>query len=106
MARKPAAVARSSNRCHLRSRRAVRSTYVFASRLLQVQEDERRAIALELPVWDEKLCIQCNKCALVCPHAAIRAKVADRLGVSDEAAAWSVFEVASATMMVAPEVKP
>ncbi|HMM36901.1 MAG TPA: 2-oxoacid:acceptor oxidoreductase family protein, partial [Thermoanaerobaculia bacterium] len=38
---------------------------------------EKRNIALEIPVWDEKLCIQCNKCAMVCPHAAIRAKVFD-----------------------------
>ncbi len=37
---------------------------------------EKRSIATEIPVWDEGLCIQCNKCALVCPHAAIRAKVA------------------------------
>ena len=36
---------------------------------------ERRNLATEIPVWDTKLCIQCNKCALVCPHAAIRAKV-------------------------------
>ena len=36
---------------------------------------EKRNIALDIPVWDAKLCIQCNKCALVCPHAAIRAKV-------------------------------
>jgi pyruvate-ferredoxin/flavodoxin oxidoreductase len=36
---------------------------------------EKRNIASELPVWDEGLCIQCNKCALVCPHAAIRVKV-------------------------------
>ena len=36
---------------------------------------EKRAIALEIPVWDEALCIQCNKCALVCPHAAIRVNV-------------------------------
>lgn len=36
---------------------------------------EKRNIALEIPVWDPKICIQCNKCALVCPHAAIRAKV-------------------------------
>jgi len=36
---------------------------------------EKRNIAFEIPVWDEELCIQCNKCALVCPHAAIRAKV-------------------------------
>jgi pyruvate-ferredoxin/flavodoxin oxidoreductase len=30
-----------------------------------------------MPTWDAKICIQCNKCALVCPHAAIRAKVYD-----------------------------
>ena len=35
---------------------------------------EKRAIALEIPVWDSAICIQCNKCVLVCPHAAIRAK--------------------------------
>ena len=36
---------------------------------------EKRNLATEIPVWDEVLCIQCNKCAMVCPHAAIRAKV-------------------------------
>jgi pyruvate-ferredoxin/flavodoxin oxidoreductase len=36
---------------------------------------EKRNIAIDIPVWDESICIQCNKCALVCPHAAIRAKV-------------------------------
>jgi pyruvate-ferredoxin/flavodoxin oxidoreductase len=36
---------------------------------------EKRNIAADIPVWDEELCIQCNKCALVCPHAAIRVKV-------------------------------
>jgi pyruvate-ferredoxin/flavodoxin oxidoreductase len=36
---------------------------------------EKRNLASEIPVWDEGLCIQCNKCALVCPHAAIRVKV-------------------------------
>jgi pyruvate-ferredoxin/flavodoxin oxidoreductase len=36
---------------------------------------EKRNIAAEMPVWDSAICIQCNKCALVCPHAAIRAKV-------------------------------
>ncbi len=34
---------------------------------------EKRSIALELPQWDAGLCIQCNKCVFVCPHAAIRA---------------------------------
>jgi pyruvate-ferredoxin/flavodoxin oxidoreductase len=33
---------------------------------------EKRNLAHEIPVWDTSLCIQCNKCALVCPHAAIR----------------------------------
>jgi pyruvate-ferredoxin/flavodoxin oxidoreductase len=36
---------------------------------------EKRNIATEIPVWDSSVCIQCNKCAMVCPHAAIRAKV-------------------------------
>src|SRR5690606_27274849 len=36
---------------------------------------EKRGIALEIPVWDSAICIQCNKCAMACPHAAIRAKV-------------------------------
>ncbi|MEI6667644.1 MAG: pyruvate:ferredoxin (flavodoxin) oxidoreductase [Acidobacteriota bacterium] len=36
---------------------------------------EKRNIAQDIPVWDASICIQCNKCILVCPHAAIRAKV-------------------------------
>ncbi len=38
---------------------------------------EKRNIALEIPVWDEKICIQCGKCVMVCPHAVIRHKVYD-----------------------------
>ncbi|MEO8355624.1 MAG: pyruvate:ferredoxin (flavodoxin) oxidoreductase [Chloroflexota bacterium] len=38
---------------------------------------EKRNIALEIPVWDENLCIQCGKCVMVCPHAVIRHKVYD-----------------------------
>jgi pyruvate-ferredoxin/flavodoxin oxidoreductase len=33
---------------------------------------EKRNIAAEIPVWDPAICIQCNKCAFVCPHAVIR----------------------------------
>jgi pyruvate-ferredoxin/flavodoxin oxidoreductase len=36
---------------------------------------EKRNLAQQIPVWDDDLCIQCNKCAEICPHAAIRAKV-------------------------------
>ncbi|MEZ5293142.1 MAG: pyruvate:ferredoxin (flavodoxin) oxidoreductase [Vicinamibacterales bacterium] len=36
---------------------------------------EKRNIAQDIPAWDERICIQCNKCTLVCPHAAIRVKV-------------------------------
>jgi pyruvate-ferredoxin/flavodoxin oxidoreductase len=36
---------------------------------------EKRNIALEVPVWEADVCIQCNKCVFVCPHATIRAKV-------------------------------
>jgi pyruvate-ferredoxin/flavodoxin oxidoreductase len=36
---------------------------------------EKRNIATEIPVWDPEICIQCDKCVLVCPHAVIRAKV-------------------------------
>ena len=38
---------------------------------------EKRNIALEIPVWEPDLCIQCGKCAFVCPHATIRQKVYD-----------------------------
>jgi len=36
---------------------------------------EKRNIALNIPVWDPEVCIQCGKCSLLCPHAAIRAKL-------------------------------
>ncbi len=44
---------------------------------------EKRNIALEVPVWDDEICIQCNKCVMVCPHATIRAKVFEEKYLKD-----------------------
>ncbi len=38
---------------------------------------EKRNIAIDIPVWDEKICIQCGICSFVCPHAAVRTKAFD-----------------------------
>jgi pyruvate-ferredoxin/flavodoxin oxidoreductase len=38
---------------------------------------EKRNIALEIPVWEPDICIQCGKCVMVCPHSVIRMKVYD-----------------------------
>jgi len=38
---------------------------------------EKRNVTLDIPAWNPETCIQCNKCAIVCPHAAIRPKVYD-----------------------------
>jgi pyruvate-ferredoxin/flavodoxin oxidoreductase len=38
---------------------------------------EKRNIAVDIPVWDENLCIQCAVCSFVCPHATIRMKIYD-----------------------------
>jgi pyruvate-ferredoxin/flavodoxin oxidoreductase len=71
---------------------------------------EKRSIALEIPVWDEKICIQCGKCVLVCPHATIRGKV---YSPQERANAPATFKSAPArwpdrkdqlyTLQVAPE---
>ena len=71
---------------------------------------EKRNIALEIPVWDEKLCIQCNKCAMVCPHAAIRVKVYPAEGLVGAPDAFKAmdfkgneFKGFKYTIQVAPE---
>ncbi len=71
---------------------------------------EKRNIAQFIPVWDKDLCIQCGKCAMVCPHGVIRAKIySPELG--DKAPAtfkwskpkWKGMEDQRYTLQVAPE---
>src|SRR5262249_36783582 len=71
---------------------------------------EKRGIALEIPLWDPKICIQCNKCAMVCPHAAIRAKVFDPKHMAEAPASLQTMDYKSGemagmkyTIQVAPE---
>jgi pyruvate-ferredoxin/flavodoxin oxidoreductase len=71
---------------------------------------EKRSIALEIPIWDPKICIDCARCALVCPHAAIRLKVFDPSAVESapdtfQSKPWKGrdFEGMSTTIQVAPE---
>ncbi len=71
---------------------------------------EKRCIALEVPVWDPAVCIQCGKCVLVCPHAVIREKVypADELarapqGFPSVPARWKEFEDRRYTLQISPD---
>ncbi len=71
---------------------------------------EKRNIALDIPVWDPDVCIQCGKCVLVCPHAVIRAKVYDEALLKDApatfksaAAKWKEYKDKKYTLQVAPE---
>src|SRR5262245_52726833 len=54
---------------------------------------EKRNLALEIPVWDTKTCIQCSKCAMVCPHAVIRIKVFDSRVLEGTPATFKSTEV-------------
>ena len=71
---------------------------------------EKRNIALEIPVWEPDLCIQCGKCSFVCPHAVIRANIYDPALLENAPATfcfadakWKDFPDTKYTLQVAPE---
>jgi len=71
---------------------------------------EKRNIAVEIPVWDEELCIQCGICSFVCPHAAIRMKAYPKELLAGKPATFKSCEARipevkgmQLTLQVAPE---
>jgi pyruvate-ferredoxin/flavodoxin oxidoreductase len=72
---------------------------------------EKRNVALEIPVWDPDVCIQCNQCAFVCPHGTIRPKIyPESYADSDAPEAWQAVPARGRgldgllyTLQVAPE---
>ena len=71
---------------------------------------EKRNIATEIPVWDSDICIQCGKCAFVCPHGVIRMKIVEP-GLVEEApptfktapARYKEYKEQLFSLQVAPE---
>lgn len=71
---------------------------------------EKRNIAIDIPAWDPEVCIQCGKCSLACPHAAIRMKIYDPKCLDSAPATFKsadaktkAFEGKKATIQIAPE---
>jgi pyruvate-ferredoxin/flavodoxin oxidoreductase len=71
---------------------------------------EKRNLALEIPVWDPQVCIQCGKCAMVCPHSVIRIKVYEPQHLTGAPATFKFCEAKDRewlgrkyTIQVAPE---
>ncbi len=71
---------------------------------------EKRNIAVDIPVWDSAVCIQCAICSFVCPHAAIRMKAYDKALLTNAPATFKStdcklpeFKGSAYTLQVAPE---
>jgi pyruvate-ferredoxin/flavodoxin oxidoreductase len=67
---------------------------------------EKRGIALEIPRWDQQLCIQCNKCSLICPHASIRSQLADPADLGQAPGTLLTTDFKSKELGAAPSGKP
>ncbi len=71
---------------------------------------EKRNIAVNIPVWDPEVCIQCGICSFVCPHSAIRLKYYEKDALADAPKTFKYadakgkeFAGYAATIQVAPE---
>jgi len=71
---------------------------------------EKRNIALEIPVWDPDVCVQCGKCVMVCPHGVIRGKAYEAAALAQAPATFKATDVKDKefagqkfTIQVAPE---
>ncbi|MBF0570658.1 MAG: pyruvate:ferredoxin (flavodoxin) oxidoreductase [Candidatus Omnitrophica bacterium] len=71
---------------------------------------EKRNIAQEIPVWDNEICIQCGKCAMVCPHSVIRIKAYDNKYLQGAPSTFKTMEAKDRewagmkyTIQIAPE---
>ena len=71
---------------------------------------EKRRIAVDIPIWDNEVCIQCGKCAMVCPHAALRIKAVSKDLLKDAPEGFrsasykgKEFEESDFIVQVAPE---
>ncbi|HEX8960358.1 MAG TPA: pyruvate:ferredoxin (flavodoxin) oxidoreductase, partial [Geobacteraceae bacterium] len=71
---------------------------------------EKRNIAVEIPVWDEKVCIQCGICSFVCPHSTIRMKIYEPASLAGAPATFKSTDATGKefagkkfTLQVAPE---
>ncbi len=61
---------------------------------------EKRGIAVDIPIWKPENCIQCNRCAYVCPHAVIRP-----VALTEEEASKAPEGQATLPMTGMPEMK-
>ena len=61
---------------------------------------EKRGIAVDIPIWQPQNCIQCNRCAYVCPHAVIRP-----VALTEEEAANAPEGIQTIPMIGMPDMK-